>query len=177
MLFKVFCLTFNSAQGTFDDGPIRDFLKDKEIIAINDHLFMRNEIPYLTVIVKYYPYRAEADSKPKAESGREGTREEEWRSLLSESDMGLFNLLRDWRSERCKKDGVPPYVLFTNMQLAAIVKKRPQSAAELGKIEGIGPGKLQKYSDDVLKITKIQDVENNIEQNEPAVGDTDERKQ
>lgn len=69
--------------------------------------------------------------------------------------MGLFNILRDWRSQRCKKEGVPPYIIFTNQQLAMIVKKRPQSISELTKIEGIGNGKAQKYGDDVLSISKI----------------------
>ncbi len=69
--------------------------------------------------------------------------------------MGLFNLLRDWRSQKSKKEGVPPYILFTNQQLADIVKKRPQTIAELTQIDGIGNGKSQKYGSDILGITKI----------------------
>ncbi len=69
--------------------------------------------------------------------------------------MGLFNLLRDWRSQRSKKEGVPPYILFTNQQLTDIVKKRPQSLAELTQIAGIGKGKADKYGEEILSISKI----------------------
>ena len=74
---------------------------------------------------------------------------------MSEHDMGLFNLLRDWRSQRSKKDGVPPYIVFTNQQLSDIVKRRPQSLSELMQLDGIGKGKADKYGEEVLKITKV----------------------
>ena len=150
MLVKVFTLTFNSVQGGFDDSELRDFMRDKEIIGITDHHFVRNEIPYLTLIVKYYPFRKEAEPENKSSSNK---RDESWKNDLSEADMGVFNLLRDWRSERCKKEGVPPYILFNNKQLAEVVKMRPQSSADLLKIDGIGKAKAEKYGEDILKIT------------------------
>lgn len=151
MLIRIFSLTFDSALGGFNDEPLREFLKDKEIISTSDHFFTRNEVPYLTLIIKYFPTRPEIDPKmePKAK------REEAWRDSLTEADMGLFNMLRDWRSERCKRDGVPPYILFNNQQLAQLVKLRPQSLADLMKIEGVGSIKAQKYGEDLLKITKL----------------------
>ena len=154
MLLKIFCLTFDSMMGGFNDQEVREFFKEKEIISIRDHLFIRNEVPYLTLIVKYFPHRIEINPHlPKTFEKRD----ESWRQSLQESDLGLFNLLRDWRSTRSKKDGLPPYILFTNQQLALITKKRPQSLSELGTIEGIGKAKLEKYGPEVLKITQIDD--------------------
>lgn len=159
MLVKVVSLTFDSASGGFRDDELREFLKDKELISMQDHFFIRNDIPYLTFVLRYFPNRVETDPKlaPK------GDREEAWRKLLSEKDMGIFNLLRDWRSQRAKKDGMPPYILFTNQQLALIVKKRPQSLAELTQIDGIGNGKAQKYGQEILDISKINLPEKPIE--------------
>jgi len=151
MLIKILSMTFDSARGGFNDDELRDYIKDKEIVSIRDHLFIRNEVPYLTMIIKYFPIRQEIDSKMEPK----GRRDEPWREMLTEADMGLFNLLRDWRSQRCKKEGVPPYVLVTNLQLAHIVKSRPQSLTELMKIEGIGKAKADKYGEDLLKISKI----------------------
>jgi superfamily II DNA helicase RecQ len=151
VLIKILSLTFDSARGGFNDDELRDFIKDKEIVSIRDHVFVRNEVPYLTLVIKYFPLRAEIDPKMEVR----GKRDEPWREMLTEADMGLFNLLRDWRSQRCKKEGVPPYVLVTNVQLAHIVKSRPQSLAELMKIEGVGKAKADKYGEDILKISKI----------------------
>ncbi len=154
MLLKIFCLNFDSMIGGFNDQEMREFFKDKEIISIRDHLFIRNELPYLTLVIKYFPYRIEADQQTQK---TEGKRDESWRGLLQESDLGLFNILRDWRSSRCKKDGVPPYIIFTNQQLALIIKKRPQSLTELGSIEGIGKAKIDKYGLEILGFTQISD--------------------
>lgn len=153
MLIKVISLAFDSIYGGFNDQEVRDFLKDKEVISITDFHFVKNDVPYLTFILRYFPHRAEIESKTALKEKRD--QDEDWKKLLTEADMGLFNILRDWRSQRCKKEGVPPYILFTNQQLAMIVKKRPQSLSELTQIDGIGKGKAEKYGEDVLSISKI----------------------
>ena len=152
MLIKVMSIQFDSVYGGFNDEGIREFLKDKELISATEYHFVKNDIPYLIFVFRYFPHRAEVDPKL---SSKERNQDEPWRKLLSEADMGLFNLLRDWRSQRSKRDGMPPYILFTNQQLAEIVKRRPQTLGELTKIGGIGDGKAKKYGDEILKITRV----------------------
>lgn len=152
MLIKVISLSFSSALGGFNEEEIREFLKDKELISSQDYFFVKNEMPYLVFVLRYYPV-PQTDIETK--SSIKVKKEESWKKSLSEHDMGLFNLLRDWRSQRCKKDGVPPYIVLTNQQLADIVKKRPQNPADLIKIDGIGKGKVDKYGEDILSISKI----------------------
>ena len=154
MLIKVISLSFDTTLGGFNDEEVREFLKDKELISARDYLFVKNDVPYLTFVLRYFPHRAETD--PTLLAKEKQTQPEAWKSMLSESDMGFFNLLRDWRSQRSKKEGVPPYVLFTNVQLAQIVKSRPQTPSDLTKIEGIGKAKVEKYGEDVLSFTKIK---------------------
>ena len=89
MLVKIISLTFNSVQGDFNDSALRDFIKDKEVISITDHFFERNEIPYLTLIIKYFPLRQELEPK----NASQGKRDEAWKESLTEADMGLFNRL------------------------------------------------------------------------------------
>ena len=72
---------------------------------------------------------------------------------MAEHDMGMFNLLREWRSKRSREEGVPPYILFTNKQLAQIAKDRPASLTDLEKIHGVGSTKREKYGKEVLEIT------------------------
>jgi len=153
MLIKVFSLKFDALLGGFDDSPVRDFTQDKEVLQVRDHLLIRNEIPYLILVIKYYPFRVEAGKVKTATEGDKQAASEAWKKELSDAEMPLFNLFRDWRSERCKKDGVPPYVIFNNTQLAAITKQRPQSLAELAQIEGIGKGKTDKYGLEIVAIT------------------------
>jgi DNA helicase-2/ATP-dependent DNA helicase PcrA len=58
--------------------------------------------------------------------------------------------LREWRLERAKVDGVPPYVVFHDSVLHAIAEQRPASLGELAQISGVGPAKLERYGTDVL---------------------------
>jgi len=62
--------------------------------------------------------------------------------------------LRDWRLERARADGVPPYVVFHDSVLQAIAAAQPGSLGELAQISGVGPAKLERYGDEVLALVK-----------------------
>jgi DNA helicase-2/ATP-dependent DNA helicase PcrA len=62
----------------------------------------------------------------------------------------VFAALRAWRAERARADEVPAYVVFHNSTLAEIAERSPRSLAELGRVPGVGPTKLERYGDDVL---------------------------
>jgi len=105
MLVRIITLRFSAALDGFDDSPLTEFIKDKSVISLREHFFIRNETPYLTVVVIYEPVLEEtAGGGPVAPRPRD----ESWRALLSDADMPLFDTLRSWRGERCKKEGVPP---------------------------------------------------------------------
>ena len=65
-------------------------------------------------------------------------------------DTPVFAALRAWRAERAKADEVPAYVVFHNATLAEIAERSPRTLAELGRVPGVGPTKLERYGDDVL---------------------------
>jgi DNA helicase-2/ATP-dependent DNA helicase PcrA len=65
-------------------------------------------------------------------------------------DTPVFAALRAWRAERAKADEVPAYVVFHNSTLAEIAERSPRTLADLGRIPGVGPTKLERYGDDVL---------------------------
>jgi ATP-dependent DNA helicase RecQ len=149
MLMRVITLRFDPVTSSFDDAPVRDFIKDKEVLAIRDHFFMKNEVPYLVVLVTYdlrQPETAAPTTSPRNQPDMS------WRTQVSAEELPLFNALRDWRTERSKREGVPPYVICTNRQFAAMVKARPQSLGKLAEIEGFGKAKLEKYGQDILAL-------------------------
>lgn len=158
MLSRVITLHFNTAIGQFDDTPLREFIKDKEILSIRDHFFIKNEMPYLALVVKYNMLHPAIVNTRDDSQGKQQKRDDSWRELLKESDMPLFNSLRDWRNELGKKEGLPPYIMFTNKQIALIAKERPQNGTKLGEIEGIGKAKVEKYGKEILAIisTKVE---------------------
>jgi DNA helicase-2/ATP-dependent DNA helicase PcrA len=60
--------------------------------------------------------------------------------------------LRDWRSQRARSDGVPAYVVVHDRHLRAIALARPRTPTELIACDGIGPAKLERYGDDILRV-------------------------
>jgi ATP-dependent DNA helicase RecQ len=153
---KVFTMPFNFQLGIFDDEELNNFVKDKELVSVSDYLFQRDEVPYLTLVVKYKPLSMVLTSKGKAQDKTGGN--EEWKKLLDDDTMPLFNTLRQWRNEKSKKEGVPPYIILNNKQLAEVCQRRPQSNYELMKVEGIGKAKAEKYGEDILKVTSYPEA-------------------
>ncbi len=60
--------------------------------------------------------------------------------------------LREWRLERARQDGVPPYVVFHDKVIHEIAAVQPRSLGELAQIAGVGPAKLDRYGEDVLAL-------------------------
>jgi superfamily II DNA helicase RecQ len=63
-----------------------------------------------------------------------------------------FAALRAWRLERARADAVPAYVIFHDSTLQEIAAGHPKTSAELAKLPGVGPAKLERYGDEVLRV-------------------------
>ena len=64
----------------------------------------------------------------------------------------LFNSLRIWRKDRAIKDGIKPYIIFSDSTLIEITNKHPKNREELLSIRGMGEKKFEKYGDELLDI-------------------------
>ncbi|UWZ40213.1 ATP-dependent DNA helicase UvrD2 [Dactylosporangium roseum] len=78
----------------------------------------------------------------------------------SDLDEELLSRLVDWRARLAGVQKVPPFVIFTDVTLAAIAERRPARREELAVIAGIGPRKLGLYGDDVLALVGGTTVDN-----------------
>lgn len=150
MHIRIFTLKFNPVIDRFDDGELQVFIRDKDVLQVSDHFFIRDGMPYLVLVVHLHPESVEPNDK----DTKKHTPDESWRDLLTDTDWPLFNSLREWRNERAKRDGLPPYIICSNRVLAQIVHDRPQSREALGKIYGFGAGKVQKYGHDLLSMLR-----------------------
>jgi superfamily II DNA helicase RecQ len=74
------------------------------------------------------------------------------RERLDADDAELFDALRAWRLERARDEKVSPFIVAYDTVIAEIAERRPQNERELLAIAGIGPGKVEKYGEDILAI-------------------------
>jgi len=63
-----------------------------------------------------------------------------------------FERLRDWRRVTSTAEGVPAYVVFADRTLRELARRNPNSAHALVQVPGIGPAKLARYGDEVLRL-------------------------
>jgi ATP-dependent DNA helicase RecQ len=62
----------------------------------------------------------------------------------------LFEALREVRRSLAAEAGVPPYVIFHDSTLREIAATRPATLAELGRVNGVGQTKLERYGDAMI---------------------------
>jgi DNA helicase-2/ATP-dependent DNA helicase PcrA len=65
-----------------------------------------------------------------------------------------FRALRKWRLERARAEEVPAFVVFSDATLHELADGLPRTPAELASVPGIGPVKLERYGDDVLRVLR-----------------------
>ena len=72
--------------------------------------------------------------------------------ILAPDEFAAFSRLRELRKELAAKDGVPPFVVFTDEQLCSIVKQKPENIGQFTAIQGIGQAKGEKYWEAVHRV-------------------------
>jgi len=76
----------------------------------------------------------------------------DYREVLSANDFDVFSELRRLRKQRAEEQAVPPYAVFSNEQLAAMVTGRVRTPSELRSIDGIGQARCEHYGEAFLKL-------------------------
>ncbi len=72
--------------------------------------------------------------------------------LTGEVDPELLARLRAWRAEIAASTAHPAYTVLVDAALEAVAELRPATIAELARVRGIGPAKLDRFGPDLLRI-------------------------
>lgn len=93
------------------------------------------------------------DERPKAVRGKAkrattGTTE----SSSWHVDTALWEALRERRKKLAEAQGVPPYVIFHDSTLRAMIESAPRTIAEFAELPGVGQRKLEKYAGAFLEV-------------------------
>lgn len=64
----------------------------------------------------------------------------------------LFDALRTLRTEMARTQEVPPYVIFHDSTLRAMVEHRPTDLKGFGQLSGVGTVKLERYGKSFLEV-------------------------
>lgn len=137
---------FHSQPG---QDELNRFLAAARVLRIDRQLVQAGEASAWTVCVETVegpgPLPAHLTVAGRS-TGAGGRAKIDWREQLSADEFEVFAQLRALRKAVAEREGLPPYAVFTNEQLAAMVRQRVTSAAALGQIDGIGPARVERYA-------------------------------
>jgi len=85
-------------------------------------------------------------------AGKKARRESRDRALPTGADRECWEALRQCRRRLAEAEGVPPYVIFHDSTLIAMLENRPGDLAEMSSLPGIGTHKLDKYGQAFLDV-------------------------
>jgi superfamily II DNA helicase RecQ len=78
----------------------------------------------------------------------------DYREVLDASDFDVFSELRRLRKRLAEEQAVPPYTIFSNEQLAAMVTGRVKTLTDLRAIDGVGQARCERYGEAFLGLLR-----------------------
>ena len=131
------------------EEELNRFLASHRVLAVDRQLVADGPRSAWAICVSYTEASGPAVTEGLGKKGRL-----DYREILTPEDFQVFARLRDLRKQLAERDAVPPYAVFTNEQLADMVRERVCTAAELARIEGVGPSRIEKYGEAALAILR-----------------------
>ena len=125
---------------------MNSFLRSHRVLAVKKEFVSDGENSFWTFCVEYL----ESSPAPPA-PGQSGRPKVDYKEVLKPEEFEVFSRLREWRKRVAEKEGVPVYVIFSNEQLAEMVRKKAGTRAALKEIEGVGDARLEKYGAALLE--------------------------
>lgn len=139
---------------SLEENRLNRFLAGHRILSIERHLVIDGERTAWALCIAYDEHAGDAARGQPAMAG-EGTGKKgkvDYRDVLSPEQFDVFVRLRALRKQLAERDAIPLYAVFTNEQLAAIVRTQARTLPDLGRIDGVGPARVDKYGQAVLDL-------------------------
>lgn len=85
-------------------------------------------------------------------------------------DTKLLRELKEYRTEKSREKGIPPFMIFSNKTLEELAAKKPKTREDYLKITGIGLKKYESYFEDLSRIiernSRLEELEDEREVSE-----------
>jgi len=145
VFYSTLTLRFDPSSSRFEDAPLDEFAKSREILSVREHFFVHGEVPHLLLCISW--------RMPTAGSARPPKPHEDWKALLRTAEQQeRFDRLRRWRNETAKSEGKPAYAILTNRMAAEIAVLSSPTLAGLRDVPNLGPARVKKYGRPILEV-------------------------
>lgn len=165
---KVITLHADPGTGLFDDSPLRAWLAGREPLQAMPAFFVHDGRPTWSVFLETRrlqgaaaePRKAPAPSSVRVavEKAKQAGERKALSALLRELDedqRARYERLRAWRHDAARQQGVPPYVVLTNVQALEIARTMPRTLAALAMVHGIGDKRVRRHGHAILEVLGV----------------------
>lgn len=142
MKLKVFAIPAHGDETA--EAVVNQFTASHRVAQIDRTLIQHGVGSYWSVCIGYWDIEAGVKNTSRVRI--------DYREVLGEEDFRVYARLRDWRKQVAAEENIPVFGVFNNEQLANIVRAKVDSPASLGKIEGIGKTKVDRYADALIAV-------------------------
>ena len=91
--------------------------------------------------------------EPQKRSGKKSTRID-YREVLPQEAFARFARYREIRKALAAQEGIPPFIIFTDKEIAAMAEAEELTPAMMRSVKGIGEKKIAKYASHFISINK-----------------------
>lgn len=136
-----------------DRLPTYGIMKDKTEKSILDLIQLLTADGYLALSDGQYPVVRLQQKSVDVLLGKEKVyRRTHQVKRQVEAGEALFNQLRELRKQIAQREGIPPYMVFSDSTLREMAIVQPTRLHELLQIKGVGETKLNKYGEEFLQV-------------------------
>ena len=155
-MLKIVTLPFDDKMEEFEQEKLEKVLKDVQILKYQAELVKIEGKYYWTAFVEYEKIEKLNKNSEKnnfTENGKEfKDANKNYMEYLTEDEMELYKILKEWRAGEAQLLGYPPYIIASNQLLANIAKTNPKNMEELSQLKGMGKRKIRDYGEEILLI-------------------------
>lgn len=144
MAFTYFVIPVDYPQPAQDE--LNRFLETERTITVTQHLVTTDGPARWAVCVET------SSHKNTVARGVSRSDRKDYKEILNAEDFTIFAELRVLRKSLAASAGVPPYAVFNDAQLAALVTQRVRSKDAMAAIEGVGEARLRDFGEPVLQM-------------------------
>jgi superfamily II DNA helicase RecQ len=156
MAYRLFVVPIREAGSA--TAELNGFLRSHRVLAVDRRWVEQGSDSFWSFCIDYLESGPGAGGSPSGgkNNGAAGRNKVDYREVLSPEDFAVYARLRQMRQDIAQKEAVPVYTVFTNEQLAQMVKGRVTTKAALEKIAGLGDARIEKYGERVLETLRRQ---------------------
>ena len=148
MAFEIF--TIELPNGRDELERLNRFLTMHRVVSTQRQMVTRDGIPYMVFCLEYVPSSSEGQTM---HTEHQAEKKDAWQSLTAEERV-IFEKLRELRNALASEEHIKPFVIFTNEQLAEMVRRRATTMEAMKKVPDIGKSRQEKYCPKFLELLK-----------------------